>query len=140
MADSRRTPATAGILACLLVIAALAVPYAITDARTVGLYYESGAVNPLIAGLLAVVSLIVFAAGSRNRTDPALAAGVTLTFGVFITLVTAAWALTYGYGIVGSSLAQHRWGLLAAATTVPLAGGWYAYVLGLFGGEDAKGP
>lgn len=138
MSDSRRTAPLAGVVACLLVIGALAAPYALTDARTVGLYYESGVANPLIAGLLAVVSTVVFAAGYRRRTDPALAAGVTLTFGLFIALVTVAWAFTLRFGIVGPSLAQHRWALLAAAMTVPLAGGWYAYTLGLLG--DAKGP
>ena len=140
MLDSRRTAPLTGVVACLLVIGALTVPYALTDARTVGLYYESGVANPLIAGLLAVVSTVVFAAGYRRRTDPALAAGVTLTLGTFMVVVTAAWALTYRFGIVGQPLSQHRWILLIATMIVPLSGAWYAYALGLLGGEDAKGP
>ncbi|MFW6017768.1 MAG: DUF7548 family protein [Halapricum sp.] len=134
MPNSRRVAPLAGVVACLLVVGALAVPYALTDARTVGLYYESGIANPLIAGLLAVVSIVVFAAGHQGRTDPALAAGVTLTLGVFIVVVTVAWALTHQFGIVGQSLAIHRWILLAAAVTIPLSGGWYAHGLGLLGG------
>ncbi|MCU4719432.1 DUF7548 family protein [Halapricum hydrolyticum] len=137
MSDSRRTAPLAGVVACLLVIGALAAPYAMTDARTVGLYYESGVVNPLIAGLLAVVSTVVFAAGYRRRTDPALAAGVTLTFGLFIVVLTVAWALTIPeslmrqFEVVEASLPEHRWALAVVTVTVPATAAWYARSLGL---------
>jgi len=141
MVDSRRTAPLIGIAACLLVIVVLATPYVLTESQTVGLYYGSGVANPLLAGLLAVSAIVVFAAGRRGRTDRARAAGVALTLGLFIVTIVIAWATTVQFGIVDSSLASHRWTLVAVGMGVPLAGAWYAHALGLLlGGQDAKGP
>ncbi|QSG13894.1 DUF7548 family protein [Halapricum desulfuricans] len=141
MVDARRSAPLVGIAACLLVIVVLATPYVLTESQTAGLYYESGVVNPLLAGLLVVPAVVVFAAGRQGRTDRALAAGVTLTLGIFIVTITIAWASTVQFGIVDMSLASHRWALVTVAMGVPLAGTWYAHALGLLlGAEDAKGP
>jgi len=140
MVDSRHAAPLVGIAACLLVIVVLATPYVLTESQTAGLYYESGVVNPLLAGLLAMSAAVVFAAGQQGRTDDALAAGVSLTLGLFIAMITVAWALTVQFGIVDVSLASHRWALVTVAIGVPLAGVWYAQTLGLLGDGDAKGP
>jgi len=141
MVDSPRSAPLVGIATSLLVIVVLATPYVLTESQTAGLYYESGVVNPLLAGLLAVPAVVVFAAGRQGRTDRALAAGVTLTLGVFIVTITIAWATTVQFGIVDASLASHRWALVTVAMGVPLAGTWYAHALGLLVGTgDAKGP
>lgn len=141
MVDARRSAPLVGIAACLLVIVVLATPYVLTESQTAGLYYESGVVNPLLAGLLVVPAVVVFAAGRQGRTDRALAAGVTLTLGIFIVTITIAWASTVQFGIVDISLASHRWALVTVAMGVPLTGAWYAHALGLLlGAKDAKGP
>lgn len=140
MDRSRQLAPLFGIVSCLLVLGALAVPYTLEDAAIVRLYYGSGVLNPLVAGLLALLSIVVFAAGRQGRTDPALAAGVTLSLGLFIVGVTVAWALTIQFGIVGASLSDHRWLLSGVALGVPLTAAWYAYSLGLLTAGDAKGP
>lgn len=106
MVDSRQAAPFVGIAACLLVIVVLATPYVLAESQTAGLYYESGVVNPLLAGLLAMLAAVVFAAGRQGRTDGALAAGVSLTLGLFIAMITVAWALTVQFGIVDVSLAS----------------------------------
>lgn len=131
MERSRRLAPLAGIVASLLVIGALVVPYALERSAIVGLYYDSGAVNPLVTGLLAVVAVVVFAAGRQGRTDPGLAAGVTLTLGIFVVLATVAWALTVRVDVAGASLSSHRWVLVALTLTLPATAAWYARSLGL---------
>lgn len=137
MERSRQVAPLAGIVACLLVLGVLAIPYVLADSATVGLYYSSGLLNPLVVGLLAVVSIVVFAAGRQERTDPALAAGVTLTFGLFMVLLTVTWALTIPeallreFEIVAAALADHRWALVGVTLPVPATAAWYARSLGL---------
>ncbi|MFT4922796.1 MAG: putative membrane protein, partial [Haloarculaceae archaeon] len=63
-----------GIAGSLAVVAALAYPYVAGDGG-VGAYYGSGVINPLVAGLLAIVTVIILAAGREGRTDPEFAAG-----------------------------------------------------------------
>ncbi|PSP90585.1 hypothetical protein BRC90_01365 [Halobacteriales archaeon QS_4_69_34] len=135
--DGTRLAPLLGIAGCLAALGALATPYAlVADASAVGVYYATGAINPLLAVLFCAVSVVVFAAGRQGRTDPALAAGVALVFGVCIALVAAAWALTVPESVVfqlseAAALATHRWALVAVSLSVPAAGAWYARALGL---------
>lgn len=133
MADPRRFVPVVGIAACAVVLAGLAVPFVLADPGQVGLYYDSGAVNPLVAGLFAVLSIVVFAAGREGRTDPALAAGVTLTMGVFTTVVAVAWALTVRVDVVdAAAVSAHPLALAVVSLSLPAAATWYARSLGLF--------
>jgi hypothetical protein len=135
---SVRTAPLVAIAGCLLVAVALILPYTFETAAgtTVGLYYSSGAVNPLVAGLFALIAVIITAAGREERTDPLLAAGVGLVLGVFVLVIAALWALTVPQdvwvGIAESELGkQHRWGVVAAAVVTPLAELWWARSLGV---------
>ncbi len=118
-----------GIVGCLAVLAALAYPY-IADPRGVTAYYASGVVNPLVAGLLALLAIIVLAAGREDRTDPGFAAGIALVFGVFVFLLVLGWSLTVRVD-VSTVAAYHRWVTLASAVVSPLGSAWYARSLGL---------
>jgi len=137
-----RVAPTAGIVACLLVVVALLLPYLlVTEASAVTAYYGAGAITPLAAGLFALVGVIVFAAGREERTDPPLAAGAGLVFGLFSTAVVGAWALTVPVsvvlqlgtagGAVATLLEFHRYFVTIAAVLVAVAGGWYARALRL---------
>jgi hypothetical protein len=128
MNDARTAPLV-GIAGCVAVILALAYPYVAVDG-SVGTYYGSGVVNPLVAGLLAIVSIIVLAAGRENRTEPDFAAGVALIFGVFVTLLLVFWALTVRVDVVEIT-PLHRWGAAAVSLVIPVASAWYARALGL---------
>lgn len=128
-----------GILGCLLVVGLLAAPYVLVrtaPGTAVGTYYATGAINPLVAGFFAFVSVIIFAAGREDRTDPGLAAGITLALGVFVFALCAVWAVTVPLGVVVDMdapviIEHHRWATSIAAATIPVAGAWWARTLGL---------
>lgn len=127
----------AGILACLLVLAVLATPYVtIGQAGAVGTYYATGVITPFAAGLLAVVGLIVFAAGHQDRSDPAVAAGAALVLGGFVTVIAVTWALTVPRSVVtqlstSTVIGYHRGALVLAGLAVAASAGWYVRSLGL---------
>ncbi|MFC7155355.1 hypothetical protein ACFQPA_07790 [Halomarina halobia] len=136
MDDTRLAPAV-GTAACLAVVAVLALPYLIVDSATaVGTYYARGVIDPQFAGLFALVCVIVFAAGRAGRSDPALAAGAALVFGLFVLLLCLLWALTVPTELVFSltretTIEYHRHLLVAVAALVPASALWYARALGL---------
>lgn len=128
-----------GIVGCLAVAGLLLVPYGLvrsSPGTTVATYYGTGAVNPLFAGILALVTIIVLAAGREERTDPVLAAGVGISFGVFLVGLVGLWAATVPLEVVvgmdaPAYLEHHRWATTAVAAVVPVASGWWARSLGL---------
>lgn len=126
-----------GIVSCLLVLCVLAIPYVVVgDGTTVNFYYAAGVIDPLVAGLLCAVGIIVFAAGRQGRTDPGTAAGVTLAFGAFVTLVAIAWAFTVPEQLVlqlsrNALLEYHRAVLVLSSVGVLVSGAWYARALSL---------
>jgi hypothetical protein len=128
--DSVRVAPLVGIVGCLGVLTVLLYPYLAADGA-VGLYYGSGVVSPLVAGMLALVTIIVLAAGREDRTDPELAAGAGLVFGLFIVGLSLAWGLTTRVDVLTIS-EFHRWSLPAVALLVPIASLWYARALRLF--------
>ncbi|WP_254543590.1 DUF7548 family protein [Halomarina pelagica] len=136
MDDARLAPAV-GITACLAVVVVLALPYLLVDsARAVGAYYAEGVLDPQFAGLFALVCVIVFAAGRQDRSDPALAAGAALVFGLFILLFCLLWALTVPTDLVLSltrdtTIQYHRYLLVVVAALVPASALWYARTLRL---------
>jgi len=135
--DAVKRGPTLGIAGCLAVVAVLAVPYLLVDdPGAVGTYYGTGTVTPLAAGLLAVVGVIVFAAGREERSDPALTAGAALVFGATIAVVAVSWAVTVPDSVVfqlstNTLLETHRWVLGLVSLLVPAGAGWYARTLGV---------
>lgn len=123
---------TLGIVAAVVVLAVVVVPYFYLSAPDVGVYYGAPTPVPihLVVGLFAVVSVIAFAGGRNGRTDPPTAAGATLVLGGFMSILVLWWALAVG-GLVGSfpveaTFDYHRWLLLLATLLVAASGGWYA--------------
>lgn len=137
MKETRLAPLVA-VAGCLLVLASLAAPYLLVRSgagSAVGTYYGTGALNPLVAGLFALVTAIVLAAGRDERTDPAVAAGVGLALGGFVALVTAVWAVTVPLEVVvgmdaPTIITQHRWATLIAALLIPVGSLWWSRTLG----------
>jgi hypothetical protein len=146
--DSRRAAPQLGIVASLLVVAVLVVPYLIvSDGAAVSSYYAAGTPTPWAAGLMALAGIIIFAAGLEDRTDPETAAGAGVGLGFVVFLISLLWAFTVpaevplqvatddplvGPLTTGVVLEYHRWVLAAVSVLVPVAGGWYAKTLGLF--------
>ncbi|WP_181686119.1 DUF7548 family protein [Halorhabdus salina] len=120
--DRTRLAPLVGVLACLAFLSALAIPFQSSGA---GLYYDTGVVNPLLGGLLVLIAVIVFAAGHEERTDPALAAGITLAIGLLASGMAIAWALTARTDVL-SITRFHRHALVATAGAIPIVAAWYA--------------
>ncbi|PSP74072.1 hypothetical protein BRC86_07455 [Halobacteriales archaeon QS_3_64_16] len=135
--DARRLAPTLGIGFCSLALVVLAIPYLLVGNSTaVSFYYANGAINPLVAGLLCAITIVVFAAGREDRTDPGIAAGVGLAVGTFVALIAIAWALTVPEELVlqlsrNDLLAYHRSALVLASVGVFASGLWYARALSL---------
>jgi len=118
-----------GILGCLAVLAALAYPYFAVPAD-VGAYYAAGALNPLAAGALALVTIIVLAAGRERRTEPDFAAGVALVFGLAIVVILALWATSVRLDVAAVH-PDHRWVATGVSLLVPAGSAWFARSLGV---------
>lgn len=134
--DGSRVAPLVGIVGCCLVALALLAPYLAVGGGAVGTYYGTGALNPLVGGLFAAVTVIVLAAGRTGRTDPATAAGVALVFGLLIAVVSLAWSLTVPESVVlqlstTSLIGVHRWVVVLVSLVIPASGVWYARALAL---------
>lgn len=137
MNDLRTAPAV-GIAGCVLYLLSLGVPYLLVETTSaVGAYYGSGGVSPVIPGVLALVAIIVLAAGREGRTDPSIAAGATLVLGLFIVGLSLVWAATVPVSLVlglseSTLIEHHRWAVVVASVPVPVGSAWFARALGLF--------
>lgn len=135
--DQLRLAPTVGIVGSLLYLASLAVPYFLVESQgAVGAYYDAGTLTPLIPAVLALVTLIVVAAGREGRSDPGLAAGAGIVLGLFMVVLTLLWALTVPESLVLGLTEQtvmqyHRWVAVAVAVPVPLGAVWFARALDL---------
>ncbi|WP_254271615.1 DUF7548 family protein [Haloarcula marina] len=133
-----RTAPLVGIVGCLLYLVVLGVPYLIVETTSaVGAYYASGALSPVFAAILALVTIIVLAAGREGRTDPSIAAGAGLVLGLFIVGLSLLWAATVPVSLVlglseSTLIEHHRWVLVLAGVPVPVGAAWFARALGLF--------
>ena len=144
--ESRRLAPTLGIVASFVVLGLLLVPYAVVDGDA-GIYYGAGALSPWVGGLLALVAVVVFAAGREERTAPETAAGVGVGLGLAVTVVLGVWAVTVpsevplqlttaeplvGPLTTGVVIEYHRWLLAAVGALLPTASVWYGRALRLF--------
>lgn len=133
MDDVKAAP-TVGLVGCLLVLATLVWPYLQETASSVSLYYATGAITPLAAGLLAFVGIVVFAAGRAERSDPSTVAGAGIALSLFVLVIGVVFALTARVDVLGggSALLSYQRYALAVAGLIPLAGAiWYARALRL---------
>ena len=138
MKQTRLAPLV-GVVGCVLVLVSLVVPYALVrtaPGSTIGTYYGTGALNPLVGGVFALVTAIVLAAGRDERTDPPLAAGVGIALGGFAFVVTAVWAGTVPLEVVvgmdaPAYLTQHRWVTVGVSALIPASSVWWSRTLGL---------
>jgi hypothetical protein len=128
----RQVAPVAGVGACLALLAAAAAPYAlIADAGTgLSVYYRAGPVGAGAVAFLAVLQVVVFAAGTRGSADPATAAGVAVVVGAAMAGLGALWALSVPVDVVlgfpAPWMGWHRHALVALAVAVAAASAGYA--------------
>ena len=136
---AEQRPPTAGIVAAVAYLVVVFAPYLLLpDAEAAGLpvYYDYGVAGPQYLSLLAVVAVVLFAAGREARTEPDFAAGILLVLGFVLALLVTLWAVLVPADVVlglgeATWLEYHRWLAVVTAVGVFLAAGWYARVLGL---------
>ncbi|WP_277541820.1 DUF7548 family protein [Haloarcula laminariae] len=133
-----RTGPTVGIVGCVAYLLTLVAPYLVVETTSaVGAYYGAGALSPAVAAVLALLSIILLAAGREGRTDPSLAAGAALMLGLFVVGVSLVWAATVPTSLVlglteSTLIEQHRWVVVGVAAPIPLGAAWFAVALDLF--------
>jgi len=134
-----RTPPTAGIVASAVTVLVVFAPFLIlSSAGSSGLqtYYAHGVVGPWPVAMLGLLSIVAFAAGRQERTDPVTIAGATLVFGVATATIALYWAVAVPGGLVqqlGTEawLEYHRWLLAVAALGMLASAVWYVRALDL---------
>lgn len=129
--DGSGRAAGLGVVAAAAIVALLAVPYAVADARAVGVYYAD-LVGPPLAGLFAVVAAIALLGADRGRSDPPMAAGVAVVLGALVVGLLGWWAAGVSPALVGgmttvAAFEWHRWALTAAGVVLLGGVGWYAW-------------
>lgn len=138
--DGIRLAPTAGIAASVAFLAVLVLPYLlVTTPGAAATYFGVGPLNPLFAGLFALVNVIVFAAGREDRSDPAVAAGAALVMGVAVVAIVGLWVLASPSEVILSLdetgvvqwLEYHPLAVLAVALGQPASAAWYSRALGI---------
>jgi hypothetical protein len=136
--EPRKSVPLAGAGTCLLTVAAVGLPYVVaTRQGAVAEYYGAGAVSPIALGFVGLISVVAFAAGAYERSDPELVAGIVLVAGVGSLLVVLGWLAALGSVTVditppgGPSLGWHPLALLVLAGLWTGLGAWYARTLRL---------
>jgi len=125
---------TAGIAACVGLLAALAAPFLLIDAPGTGLavYYSSGTLGVGGVAFLAVLLVVVFLSGKQRRRSADTVAGVAVVAALGLLALAAAWALAvdvrnlYSFPASAGWIVYHRWLVLALAALVPASAGAYA--------------
>lgn len=132
--DTADAAPTAGIVACLALLLALAAPFVLAGGAEspLGVYYASGVVGVTGAAFIAAVLVVVFLSGIQGRSPPDTVAGIAVVAGLALFVIALSWALAVGEDVLFSFPASaawieyHRWVVLAIAALVPAAAGTYA--------------
>lgn len=117
------------VLVSLLLLAFLAESF-----RDVMLYYNFDTVSPLIAGVLAILVVVVFAAVRWGRLSEPVGTGVALGLGLVILFVVTFWALTGRVDVFLSpswAFPVHRWALVGVSMLVVFGASLHALSLDL---------
>ncbi|GAB3321970.1 hypothetical protein EI982_18110 [Haloplanus rallus] len=121
-----------GIVGCLAVVVALALPVALFPdwGTELGRYYTSGplGVGAVLASVL--VGGVVFLAGARGRTDPTTAAGIAVPLGVVAFVIALWWAVAAPldplFGFPASWITDLRWVVVVSTALTATAAAFYA--------------
>jgi len=123
-----------GAVVCLLLAGVVFAPAIVVSAPGSGVaeYYAAGPIGISIVGVLALIDVVVFLAGDRERSDPATLAGVALVSGLAMVLFSLLWAMAIDQTLLFSFPAEyawmenHRWIVVTGAAVAAIAAASYA--------------
>jgi hypothetical protein len=125
-----------GVAVCVVLLGVLATPYLLVTGlesqSTLAFYYGAGPVGGNAVGFFALLSVVVFLAGRRGRTNPDVAAGIALVLGVAAALLALLWAVSIDESVLlsfpssASWIEFHPWAVVALSFAVPVVAGAYA--------------
>lgn len=127
-----RLAAYVGAGTCVALVAVLAAPFALLEQPGTGLsvYYRSGPIGAAGIAFLAVIGIVVFLSGERGSADAVTVAGIAVTIGVVLALLTLSWALAVDpenvLSFTAEWMAWHRWVVVGLAVLVLASAGVYA--------------
>lgn len=135
---TRRAPQV-GILACLCLLGSIVFPYVfLPEAAYTGLsvYYAQGIFGPVVVGVFATVTIVVFGGALGGRADPSTVAGAAIVLGLFLLLLSAQWALSVPVELVQGITTEtwldyHRWVVVALSGAIAVSAVVYTRSLGL---------
>ncbi|WP_117591701.1 DUF7548 family protein [Haloprofundus halophilus] len=126
--------ATAGTVASLVLLVAVAVPYLVVTNPEAPLsaYYAAGSVGANSVGFLAAIAAVVFLSGPRGNAEPDLVAGVAVVLGLAMLVLSLLWAtaidqtLLFSFPPEAAWIQNHRWVVVALSAVVAVVAGVYA--------------
>lgn len=125
---------TLSSVASAVLIGLLIAAFVAESFRDVMLYYGFVTINPLLAGVLAIGVIGIFAAVRSGRVSETMGTGVALGLGLTILLIVTIWALTGRVDIFfapGWAFPAQRWILVGISMLIVLGAGLRAWNLGL---------
>ena len=133
MVTPRRTQ-QAGILVAISLLGAAAWPYLTLPEEAwiaVGEYYAQGLFGLIVVLFLAVVAIVILAAGLRERTDPATVAGATVGIGTVMAILAIEWAVAVHRAGGVAFFTYHPWIVAGISLLLPAIGLLHARRIGL---------
>lgn len=127
---SARGPCLLGLIACLGVIGAVLLPYALFDRFAAATYYEFAPVRMETVGVLALLALVLLLGWVFGVVTSPILAGVLSIVGVAMLVNTAVWAWTVPASLVmqfpvDEMFLYHRGALVLFTALVELSGLWF---------------
>lgn len=121
-------------IASVVLVLMLLAAFLAESSRDIMLYYNFNTVNPLFAGVFAIVVVGVFAAVRSGRLSEPVGTGVALGLGLGCLFVVMIWALTSRVDVFLApswAFPVHRWALVGVSMLVVLGAGLHAWNLDL---------
>lgn len=128
-------------VASAVLVAILLAAFAAESAADLMVYYSFGTINPLLAGVLALGVVLVFAAVRRRWLSETVGTGIALGLGLIVLVIVTVWAVTGRVDVFlasGWAFPAQRWMLVGLAVVIVLGAGLHAWRLGLFPGRERQ--
>jgi len=133
----RSVAPAAGAVACVLVVAVVALPWLVVEGQAglVSAYYAAGPVGAGGVGFLALIGVVAFASAEGGNFDPVTMAGGLVVLSAAVFLFAVSWwlalpdALVFSFGAEYSWIERHPPAVVGLSVVPLLVAGGYARAL-----------